>query len=205
MGIPWGMPRVVGIPEGLRMFYMQDGGIASAVSADHLTRVQEPGIRITAEQSGMRGTTTGSIVGLPGGSYRMYFSELRNTPSDPATAMKSATSPDMLKWTMDPGVRIGPGAPYLDQNATDPFVLANPNGTVTAWYLVQVASGSTFQGAGGLYVSTSSDGLTFTTSTRTTIPGSNPNVMVRADGTRLMVLSANDPNRGPGIRLVQLH
>ena len=156
-GIPWGMPRVVVIPGAWRMFYIQDGGIASATSSDHFIWTQEPGLRITAVQAGVRGTTTGSLVALAGGGYRLYFSEGRNSPSDPATPMKSAVSPDMLQWTMDPGVRIGPGAPHLDQNATDPFVLANPDGTVTAWYLVQVSTGSSFQGPGGLYVSTSAD------------------------------------------------
>jgi hypothetical protein len=204
MGTPWGEPRVIGIPGALRMFYMQDRGIASATSTDHITWRQESGLRITATQAGLRGTTTGSVVPLIGGGYRMYFSELRDTPADPATVMKSATSPDQLRWTVDPGVRIGPGAPYLDQNATDPFVMANADGSVTAWYFVQIASGSAFQGANGLYASTSSDGLEFRTSTLTGIPGGNPNVIVRADGARIMYLSSSDSSGGPGIRAVRL-
>lgn len=201
-GIPWGMPRVVPFKGGYRMFYMQDGGIASATSRDLLTWKQEPKLRITPEQAGVAATTTGSVVALPKGGYRMYFSNLRHSPADPATFMKSATSPDMLRWTMDPGVRIGPGAPHLDQNATDPFVLAEADGSVTAWYFLQPAAGSTFQGPGGLYVSHSEDGLTFRTSQRTGIPGGNPNVIIRKDGVRLMYLSAGDRERGPGIRLV---
>ena len=118
--------------------------------------------------------------------------------------MKSATSPDQLAWTMDPGVRIGPGAPFLDQNATDPFVMANADGSVTVWYFVQVASGSSFQGTSGLYASSSTDGLEFQTSTLTGIPGGNPNVIVRADGARLMYLSSSDAATGPGIRAVRL-
>lgn len=204
MGIAWGEPRVVPIASGLRMFYLQDRGIASATSADHVLWRQEPGLRITAAQAGLRGTTTGSVVPLAGRGHRMYFSDLRDTPSDPATVMKSATSSDQLTWTMDPGVRIGPGAPYLDQNATDPFVIANADGSVTAWYFVQVASGSSFQGTNGLYASTSADGLEFRTSTLTGIPGGNPNVIVRADGVRLMYLSSSDGASGPGIRVVQL-
>ena len=203
MGTPWGEPRVVNIPGGLRMFYMQDGGIASATSTDHVAWRQEPGLRITAAQAGVAGTTTGSVVTTAAG-YRMYFSALRNTPADPATPLKSATSSDMLHWTMDAGVRIGPGAPTLDQNATDPFVMRNADGTVTAWYLVQLAAGSSFSGPGGLYEATSVDGLTFTTSTRTGIPSGNPNVIVRTDGVRLMYLSASDASGTPGVRLVQL-
>lgn len=201
-GIPWGMPRVIAIPHGYRMFYMQDGGIASATSKDLLSWKQEPKLRITPEQAGVAATTTGSVVALLRGGYRMYFSSLRHSPADPATVMKSATSPDQLRWTMDPGVRIGPGAPHLDQNATDPFVLDEPDGSVTAWYFVQPAAGSSFQGEGGLYVSHSADGLTFRTSERTGIPGGNPNVIIRKDGVRLMYLSAHDRERGPGIRLV---
>lgn len=203
MGTPWGEPRVVVIAGGLRMFYMQDNGIASATSVDHVTWRQEPGLRITPAQAFVRATTTGSVVPMAGGGYRMYFSALRDTPSDPATPMKSATSPDQLAWTMDPGVRIGPGAPFLDQNATDPFALNNPDGSVTAWYFVQPASGSAFQGTSGLYAATSTDGLEFRTSTITGIPGGNPNVIVRADGVRMMYLSSTDGG-GPGVRAVRL-
>jgi hypothetical protein len=206
MGTPWGEPRVVQVAGGLRMFYMQDRGIASATSTDggHVTWRQEPGLRITAAQAGMRSTTTGSLVSLPGGGFRMYFSELRDSPTGPATAMKSATSADQLTWTMDAGVRVGPGAPFLDQNATDPFAMSNADGSVTAWYFVQVASGSSFQGTSGLYAATSTDGLEFRTSTLTGIPGGNPNVIVRADGVRVMYLSSSDPATGPGIRAVRL-
>jgi hypothetical protein len=200
----WGEPRVVSISSGLRMFYMQDKGIASATSTDHITWRQEPGLRISATQAGLRATTTGSVVVRAGGGYRMYFSELRDTPSGPATPMKTAVSTDQLTWTMDPGVRIGPGAPFLDQNATDPFAMLNADGSVTTWYFVQVASGSTFQGTNGLYAATSTDGLEFRTSTLTGIPGGNPNVIVRADGVRMMYLSSTDPAGGPGIRAVRL-
>jgi hypothetical protein len=200
----WGEPRVVSIASGLRMFYMQDKGIASATSTDHITWRQEPGLRISATQAGLRATTTGSVVVRAGGGYRMYFSELRDTPSGAATPMKTAVSTDQLTWTMDPGVRIGPGAPFLDQNATDPFAMLNADGSVTTWYFVQVASGSTFQGTNGLYAATSTDGLEFRTSTLTGIPGGNPNVIVRADGVRMMYLSSTDPAGGPGIRAVRL-
>jgi hypothetical protein len=203
MGTPWGEPRVTVIAGGLRMFYMQDNGIASATSTDHVVWRQEPGLRITAQQAGVRATTTGSVVPMAGGGYRMYFSSLRDTPADPATVMKSATSPDQLRWTMDSGVRIGPGAPFLDQNATDPFAMGNADGTVSAWYLVQLAAGSSFQGAGGLYEAKSVDGLEFRTSTLTGIPGGNPNVIVRADGVRMMYLTASDAG-GPAVRAIRL-
>ena len=93
---------------------------------------------------------------------------------------------------------------FLDQNATDPFAVAEPGGGVTAWYFVQPASGSAFRGESGLYVARSADGLTFQTSVRTGIPGGNPQLVTRADGVRLMFLSAGDPTRGPGVRLVRL-
>jgi len=204
MGIPWGEPRVVPIPGGLRMFYMQDGGIASATSTDHIVWRQEPGLRITPQRAGVTATTTGSVVALAGGGYRIYFSSLRSSPTGPATAMKSATSADMLNWTMDPGVRVGPGAPFVDQNATDPFAMGNLDGSVTAWYFVQPASGSSFQGTPGLYAATATDGLAFRTSSFTGIPGGNPNVIVRADGVRLMFLTASVQAGGPGVRVVLL-
>ena len=204
MGVGWGEPRVVPIASGLRMFYLQDGGIASATSTDHVIWRQEPGLRITPAQAGLPATTTGSVVALARGGYRMYFSELRHNPTNPATPMKSATSLDQISWTMDAGIRIGPGAPFLDQNATDPFAINNPDGSVTAWYFVQTASGSSFQGTAGLYAATSTDGLEFRSSALTGIPGGNPNVIVRSDGVRMMYLSSTDPAIGPGIRAVQL-
>jgi hypothetical protein len=82
--------------------------------------------------------------------------------------------------------------------------MTNTDGTVTSWYFVQVAPGSSFQGTNGLYASTSTDGLEFRTSTLTGIPGGNPNVIVRADGVRIMYLTASDPTGGPGIRAVRL-
>jgi len=200
----WGEPRVTPVTGGLRMFYLQDRGIASATSTDHIIWRQEPGLRITAAQAGVQGTTTGSVVALRTGGFRIYFSSLRDTPSDPATVMKSATSTDQINWTMDPGVRVGPGAPFLDQNATDPFAMANSDGSVTAWYFVQQAAGSSFQGTSGLYAATSTDGLEFRTSFPTGIPGGNPNVIVRADGVRMMYLSSTDPSSGPGIRAIRL-
>ncbi|MFM2141389.1 MAG: hypothetical protein RLZZ25_1654, partial [Gemmatimonadota bacterium] len=90
-----------------------------------------------------------------------------------------------------------------DQNATDPFVMRNPDGSVTAWYFVQPAAGSPFQGPSGIYAATSTDGLSFASSVRTGIPGGNPNVIVRADGVRMMYLSMSDPG-GPGVRAVRL-
>ena len=84
--------------------------------------------------------------------------------------MKSAASDDQLTWRMDPDVRIGPGAPFLDHNATDPFAMGNADGSVTAWYFVQTASGSAFQGKNGLYVSPSADGLEVRSSALHAIP-----------------------------------
>lgn len=202
-GTPWGMPRVVPIASGYRMFYMQDGGIASATSTDGMTWTQEPGLRITPEQAGVRETTTGTVVPRATGGYRMYFSALRHSPADPATPMKSATSDDMLTWVMDEGVRIGPGS-TLDQNATDPFALREPDGSISAWYFVQPAASSRFAGRPGLYVARSDDGLAFHSSSWTGIPGGNPHVVVRADGARFMYLSDPRPNRDAGIRVVRL-
>ena len=202
MGTPWGEPRVVPISNGLRMFYMQDRGIASATSTDHITWRQERGLRITAAQAGVRATTTGTVIPTRDGGYRMYFSALRDTPADSATPMKSAVSRDQLSWTMEPGVRIGPGSLTLDYNATDPFVFANANGSVTAWFFVQIAAGSSFQGQGGVYAATSTDGLTFSSASRINIPGGNPNIIVRRDGTPMMYMSASDQGV-PGIRVAR--
>ena len=64
-----------------------------------------------------------------------------------------------------------------------------------------VAAG--FTAAAGLYAATSGDGLEFRTSALTGIPGGNPNVIVRADGVRMMYLSSSDGG-GAGVRAVRL-
>lgn len=202
-----GMPRVVRLPDGrLRLFFTSGGGIKSATSADGLTFAIEPGFRITAEAAGFGGTTAGATSGatvatLADGRYRMYFSDLPR-PGDPPGKhlVKSAVSRDMLTWTMEPGVRLGAGAPVLTGSAEHPFVLPNPDGSVTLYHAKFGPEGGEPE---GVYQSTSTDGLTFEQETLAVFFGNDPDALRLVDGTLLLYYGGFNPQVGGTINVAR--
>lgn len=202
-----GMPRVVTNPAGgWRLFFTSGNGIRSAVSTDGLTFTVEAGFRITAEAAGfLTGTTAGAtsgatVIRLADGRYRMYLSDLPR-PGDPPGShrVKSAVSANQLQWTMEAGIRVGPGAPVLTESAEHPFALANADGSVTLYY-------GKFTGPGtasveGLYHSTSADGLTFETETYDVFFGNDPDAIRLSDGTLAMYYGQFDAQVGGTINL----
>ena len=203
-----GMPRVVAVPGvGWRLFYISSSGIQSAVSTDGLTFTVEPGFRITAEAAGFTGATAGATSGatvtqLADGRYRMYFSDLPR-PGDPPSGhwIKSAVSTDQLVWTVEAGVRLGPGAPVLTESAEHPFALANPDGSVTLYYGKFTGPGSASQE--GLYQSTSIDGLTFELETYDVFFGNDPDALRLVDGTLVVYYGLFDPLVGGTINVAR--
>jgi hypothetical protein len=200
-----GMPRAVARPEGgWRLFFTDGDGIKSAISTDGLTFTDEEGFRITAQQAGFSDTTVAAtsgatVIRLPDGRYRMYFSDLPR-PGDPPGGhrVKSAVSSDMLSWTVEAGVRLGPGAAVLTESAEHPSALLNPDGSVTLYY-------GKFSGPGlgvpeGLYHSTSVDGLTFETETYDVFNGNDPDAIRLADGTLRVYYGTFDPAIGGTIQ-----
>ena len=195
-----GMPRAVVLPDlRVRLFYTTGDGIASAISTDGLNFAGEPGLRITATQAALsatavRATSGASVVALPDGRYRMYFSSLPR-PGEPAGGhlVKSAVSADQITWTMEAGVRLGAGA-ALAESAEHPFALSNPNGSVTLYYGKYGNIGSA--NAEGVYQSTSADGLTFTTETLSVSFGNDPDALRLADGTLMLYYGRFDPAIG---------
>ena len=201
-----GMPRVVANPSGgWRLFFISGDGIRSAVSTDGLTFTIENGFRITKEAAGFTGTTVSAtsgaaVIRLADGRYRMYFSDLPR-PGDPPGGhrIKSAVSRDQLTWTVEAGIRIGPGAPVLTDSAEHPFALVNPDGSTTVYY-GKFAGG--WGGAiEGLYHSTSADGLTFQQETYDVFFGNDPDVVRLADGTVALYYGQFDPQVGGTINL----
>ena len=203
-----GMPRVVAKPEGgWRLFFTSGNGIRSAVSTDGLAFTVENGVRITAEAAGFGNTTAGATSGatvtrLADGRYRMYFSDLPR-PGDPPGGhrVKSAVSSDQLAWTVEAGVRLGPGASALADSAEHPFALANPDGSVTLYY-------GKFAGPGaaapeGLYQSTSLDGVTFEQETYDVFFGNDPDALRLADGTLALYYGQFDPQIGGTVNLAR--
>ena len=102
---------------GYRLFYTAvgpdkpfadcQGCILSAVSGDGLTFEVEPGIRVAPDpvrpELSLRALAP-SVTPIAGG-WRMYF-EGRG-PADRPTVIASAVSADLLRWRVEPGVRVG--------------------------------------------------------------------------------------------------
>jgi hypothetical protein len=157
-----GTPRILQLGPSLwRMFYrsgaVDAGGIFSATSPDGLNYTAEPGVRIQASPTLQVGFFT--IVPMQGGSYyRIYFDN--GFPSGNPRYIMSATSTDMQNWTVEQGVRVGPGS-ALSANANNPFAIANGDGSVTLFYNDGVGTAVKF--------ATSPDGLTFSGETVTDI------------------------------------
>ena len=201
-----GMPRMAANPSGgWRLFFTSGGGIQSAVSTDGLTFTVEAGFRVSSEAAGFTGAHAGgavsgaTVVRLPDGRYRMYFSDLPR-PGDPpgGHTIKSAISTDQIRWTVEQGVRLGPGAPALTESSEHPFALPNPDGSVTLYYGRFGGAGS---GGEGIYHSTSADGLTFETETFDVFFGNDPDLVRLSDGTLVMYYGQFDPQTGGTINV----
>ncbi len=156
----------------IRAYFFSINGMYSALSSDDgLTFSIEPGVRLPAAAIGDTYLSGGSIVEVSSGHWRMYFGGLART-------VLSASSTDLLTWTVDAGVRIGPGT-TLPRPSDHPCAIKNPDGSVSVFYF----HGPGATGApGGIYLATSADGLTFTSETFAGIElGNDPDVVV-ADG-----------------------
>lgn len=160
--------RVVSLPEGGYVMFFStplrssaSAGIGSATSTDGLAFTVVPGLRVAAaDVPNTPALSPGDVVRTPDGkAWRMYFSTFNFGPRPPDTAREriySATSTDLVTWTLEPGVRIGVGS-AIKGSAEHPAVIRYPDGSVTAFY------GRPTPGDYGLHYSWSRDGLTFTT------------------------------------------
>lgn len=168
--------RVIKLDDGRWRLFASGGlGIYSTVSSDEgLTWSAEAGTRILTAAGG----TGMSVVRLSDGRWRGYWSA---GTCATCGSVFSATSSDLLNWTQDSGVRIGPGA-AISGDAEHPKVVANANGSITLFYSGQ----RTFQSVNTI-VSTSADGLSFTSETPIASLGScaDPDVVRVGSGLRL--------------------
>jgi hypothetical protein len=160
--------------------------IHSAVSTDEgVTWTIENGVRIASASVGAARLTGMSVVRTSDNRWRGYFAPQGTLPTTP---IYSATSTDQLNWTLDPGTRLGPGNAL--QGGAHPCAIFNSNGTTSLFY---------WRGAPDTFpvtVSTSTDGLTFTSETKITgLPGSinaDPEVVRVGSGLRLYYNAGND-------------
>lgn len=169
------MPAVIRLPDGRWRLYYQyrPAGpeavgpyIASAVSSDGLSFQQESGYRLTQGGEGAydsAGVKHPTVIRLENGAYRMYYDGEVPHPENPEQTIArilSAYSEDAITWEKEAGIRI-------DVEEED-----EEGGMVRAWsshILFEDGIYSLYFTAAfppplwrnGIYVATSTDGLTF--------------------------------------------
>jgi len=177
-------------------------GLGSHISEDGLNFTEEDGMRISSDDAGLDRIGGMSVVALPDGQYRGYFSNLGIpgvAPQDTVDQIKSATSGDLLTWVMDGGVRLGEESTFLTGKTRQPFALTRSNGCITLFYQ-RVDSVPT-----KLYYATAPDGVTFTQEFELGIEGwdgaeAGANIQQLADGSHRLFFDAQDADLGNHIR-----
>lgn len=165
----------------------ENTGIISYISSDWVTFTKENGFRITSDDANLEKLSHLTIVSTDDGTYRGYFSNMPQG-SDSTRLVKSATSADLLTWTMDSGVRVGIGASpavAAEYSAEQPHALQRKDGCVTLFYYSTHYQDGTLRPP-QLRYSTSSDGLTFDTLYSLELNGNGPDIITLPDGTYLL-------------------
>ncbi len=133
--------------------------LVSAVSSDGIRWTQEQGIRLTASSGGYDASTMihPSVVRLADGSYKLYYDGEVDDVHSYALAehyrkILSASSPDGLTWSRDPGYRI-------DEKPLHTFEAYSPKAVYQSGQVIL-----RFTTPNGIYQASSSDTLHFTLS-----------------------------------------
>lgn len=190
--------RIMRTPDGgYRLFFNtppgeQPAGIRSAVSPDGLNFEVEDGFRITAAAAGVapKGLSTGDVVRLPDGRYRMYFSSFatgERPVSKTHEVVMSAVSSDLLAWKLERGIRVGRGS-RLTGSAEHPSALRLRNGSIALFY------GRPWPH--GVFMSVSKNGLLFTHEALVVKKSLDSTVVARRNGTLLVYYGLSDPPIG---------
>jgi hypothetical protein len=99
-----------------------------------------------ATRSGLYGAVGPRVIALPGGGYRLYYTQISPRPGFPAGAndydnatarILSAISPDGSAWTPEPGVRLSPqdgGAGEFRVVSSEVVPLADRSGRMRMYY-----------------------------------------------------------------------
>jgi hypothetical protein len=182
-----GHVRAVRLDDGrVRVLCRTPSGILSYISDDEgLTLTREGnGFLIANAQVGAARLSTGGAVRTRDGRWRLYFSEdFVATGGSPAPMrIFSATSSDLLNWSVEPGVRIGAGA-TAGGTANHPSAINNPDGSVSVFYTRhgQVAQDPAL----AVWMATSADGLAFTSDVSTGLVGADVDAVAGGSGVRL--------------------
>jgi len=186
---PCGAPRALRLDDGrVRVFCSTPAtGIQSYISSDEgLTLTLESPVLVPNAATGITFVFGEAVVRTSDGGWRMYFTE--GGPPGPTTqnyGMFSATSRDLLTWTVEAGVRLGPGSAVAG-TISHPSAIVNADGSVSVFYWKP-------GGAVGIYSATSADGVTFTSETLTGVSvGFDPDVVPLPGGGYRMYVNRGD-------------
>jgi hypothetical protein len=156
-----GQPRLVRIDaKTIRLFYVAGGNINSAISTDEGLTFTIEGPVITTSQAGFEPGTLSLVK--KGSTYRAYFSNLEKPGERAPRVMKTATSTDMIHWTVGPQLAIA---------GSHPFALIDAKGKIALYYAADGKSGY------GIYVSTSKNGTSFANTQYVIAGGGDPDII----------------------------
>ncbi len=190
-GIAAGQPRVVSLGgKSMRLFYTAGGNINAAVSRDGGQTFTDEGPVITTAQAGFE----------PGGitiirhkkTWRAYFSNLEKPGERTTRVMRTATSKDMLNWTMGPVITQGQGP--LSAGGSHPFAVIE-NGRIALYYA------GDRPGFYGILVSSSKNGVTFTGERTVIAGGGDPDIVRVGKKKWLMYYGADLGAAGFGVKV----
>lgn len=183
------MPAIIKLSETRWRIYFatpsgKDGSaniIKSAISSDGLKWSVEAGTRLaTGGTNDLDNIGNPTVISLPNGGYRMYYDgEVRKTEQEFTWRILSATSPDGLIWTKDPGIRLNIGEPPL---SADLIWSAHAE-----YYNLTQTYQLYFSTSDGIYLATSSDGTLFTVQPEPELsgPDQDPFVLNLPEGKRM--------------------
>lgn len=185
---PGGQTRVYALDDGrYRLFYTDGGGIKSAISSDGLAFTDE-GVRISGAQAGFE--PGGISVVKTASGYRGYFSNLEKPGVRAERITRTATSPDMLTWTVGPQITGAAGS--IKDGASHPFAITDGK-TIALYYN---GDRDTYYGT---LISSSTDGITFSNERAVLQGAGDPQVLTLASKTSLLYYGYDVPGKGFGI------
>lgn len=122
-----GIPDIIPVGDGFRVYYSGDGGIHSAFSEDGTTFVDESGLRL-APPFNLNLVADPAVTQRADGTYVMYFKATKNIEKTPYNhLLYRATSEDGLTWAPENTVLI--------EHIGVPGVYTDASGTVWIYYL----------------------------------------------------------------------
>jgi len=192
-GVAAGQPRVVSLGgNSMRLFYVAGGNINAAVSNDGGGSFSVEGPVITSAQAGFE--PGGITVIRHKGKWRAYFSNLEKPGERETRVMRTATSSDMLNWTMGPVITQGSGP--LKDGGSHPFAVVD-KGRIALYYAGDRG------GFYGILMSTSKNGVSFTRERSVIEGGGDPDIVRVSKNKWLMYYGADLGGGNFGIKVAR--